>query len=112
MTSPIAGLEPLYGPQPWDPHQYGLAPDPMGGAAGYAYHPAFEGAMEVQAAEALYREVREVARRCAVEGRPCYVAETGTCDGYSTAFIARAHLSIRCRSAEKRCGKRAGYRQR
>lgn len=75
----IEGLEALYEQQPWNPSQ-GMCEDPYD--SGFRFHGAFDGVVEVEVAEALYRLVRDL--------RPEACAETGTADGYTAAFIARA----------------------
>lgn len=84
----IHGLERLYDAKEWDPQYSGLQDDPTG--AGFHFNGAFGGAMEVEAAEALYAEVKKLAEIARAEGRAFAFAETGTCDGFSTCFIAKA----------------------
>ena len=94
----IPGLERLYhGRQPWlseaQQEEYEkLHPDQnnQGYLRGFVFNGAFEGSMELQAAEALYDAVLSHACEAAKTQRPIAVAETGTCDGLSTAFIAKA----------------------
>lgn len=95
----VPGLERLYhGRQPWlgqaQQDEYAklhLDTNNDGGARGYVFNGAFEGSMELQAAVALYDAVRAHVREAKASGRTEYaMAETGTCDGLSTAFIARA----------------------
>jgi len=84
----IAGLERLYNAHEWDPRYTGLEPDPCG--AGHFFNGAFGGAMEIAAAESLYAAVKDVVVEARTAGRRATIAECGTCDGFSTAFMARA----------------------
>jgi len=97
----IVGLEPLYGPQPWAPqHPKGLCNDVV---AGFTFNPAFGGAMEVEAAEALYDVVREQAKTTLSRGGIYTAVETGTCDSFSSMFIARAIIDA-TRAVQGRIG--------
>lgn len=88
----IKGLERLYGPQPWHMHEPFLKPDlPWSDDPAFVYNPAFEGSMETAAAESLYTMIRSEAERAKAAGQADFaVLETGCCDGFSTAFLAKA----------------------
>lgn len=89
----IPGLEYIYGPLPWEPqfHAQPLHPDPWGGKHGFVFPASFDGAAETAAAEAIYHVVLAEALHAKARQQSSFcVCETGTSDGYSTAFIARA----------------------
>lgn len=84
----IKGLERLYqGSQPWENRYPDLVLDNWGGPKGFLCNPSFEGSVELQAAESLYEAIHT---HGVALGRPINVLETGSCDGLSTCFLARA----------------------
>lgn len=85
----IAGLERLYDSHEWDPAYTGLQPDPCD-PVNHVFNPAFGGAMEIAAAESLYIVAKDAMGDAYSSGHRGVIAECGTCDGFSTAFLARA----------------------
>lgn len=87
----IRGLELLYDAARWT-----LKPDSMNPA--FLVNDSFGGSMEFRAAEALYKAVYDHAAADKIAKMPgggVYTfVESGTCDGFSTAFIAEALLSV------------------
>src|SRR3990167_4139222 len=92
----IKGLEAFYDPDKvfdWNPtiERPTIRPDPWGGHLGFTFCGSFDGAADFAALEALYKVVYEAAEAAKARGqKDFYCAETGTADGLSTCFIARA----------------------
>ena len=88
----IPGLETLYGVQEWAT-QYAHEPiqiDPWGGKDGHSFVAAFEGVMEIRAAQALYDVILKEASLCANNGNSFAMVETGTSDGFTATVLAHA----------------------
>lgn len=85
-VSTLPKLGRLYRPQPWCPFHTWLRQDPWG-KPHHGYNGCFDGGADLTAVESLYGLVLELADRTV---GPFHVAETGTADGFSSCFLARA----------------------